>query len=169
MLLRKSKGFALGVFSLLLGLTACASAIPSSVKGQARAVPFQALHQAPESYAGQLLLIGGEVFTVKPKGEWIEIEVLERPLGFRDRPQMDRPPRGRFLVLATLQGLDKIKPGREITLVGQVTGSEVRSVEAASYTYPVVMARYVHLWPGPLLPGGPDIGIEIGFQHSIGF
>lgn len=166
--LRRSKSFAVGLL-LLLGLTACASVIPSSLKGQARVVPFPELHRAPESYAGQLLLIGGEVFAVKPKGEWIEIEVLERPLGFRDRPQLDRSPRGRFLVLSTLQGLDKIKPGREITLVGEVRGSEVRPFEAVSYTYPIVMARYVHLWPGPLLPGGPDIGIEIGFQHSIGF
>ncbi len=165
--LRRSKGFMLGI--LFLGLTACASAIPSTLKGQARAIPFQEFHQAPESYAGQLLLIGGEVFAVKPRGEWIEIEVLERPLGFRDKPQMDRPPRGRFLILSTLQGLDRIKPGREITVVGEVKGSEIRSLEAVSYTYPIVMARYIHLWPGPILPGGPDIGIEIGFQGSIGF
>jgi len=164
---RRSKGFALGI--LLLGLTACASAIPATWKGQARTVPFPELQGAPESYAGQLLLIGGEVFTVKPKGEWVEIEVLERPLGFRDRPQTDRPPRGRFLILSTLQGLDKIKPGRQITVVGEMRGREVRPLEAMSYTYPIVMARYVHLWPGPLLPGGPDIGIEIGFQGSIGF
>ena len=164
---RKNRVFLSGILSLLL--TACASAIPATEKGQARAVSFYELQQAPESYAGQLLLIGGEVLAVKPKGEWIEIEILERPLGFRDKPQMDRPPRGRFFVLSTLQGLDRIKPGREITLVGEMRGSEVRPLEGMSYTYPVVMARYVHLWSGPLLPGGPDIGIEIGFQGSIGF
>lgn len=167
MLRRKNNAFALGIFSLLL--TACASAIPPTYKGQARSVPLPELQQAPESYAGQLLLIGGEVFAVKPKGEWIEIEILERPLGFRDRPRIDQPPRGRFLVLSTLQGLDRIKPGREITVVGELRGSEVRPLEATSYTYPIVLARYVHLWPGPLFPGGPDIGIEIGFQGSIGF
>jgi hypothetical protein len=34
---------------------------------------------------------------------------------------------------------------------------------------PLVMARYLHVWPPPLFPGGPNIGVEFGYQGSIGF
>jgi hypothetical protein len=55
--------------------------------------------------------------------------------------------------------MDELGPGRLITVVGEVQGDRPL----------LLMARYLHLWPPPLFPGGPEIGIEFGYQGSIGF
>src|SRR3972149_227833 len=66
--------------------------------------------------AGPLLVWGGEVLALRPGGEWIEVAVLERPLGFRDRPRLDRTPRGRFAGGIRLdEGGDQLGPARVLT------------------------------------------------------
>jgi starvation-inducible outer membrane lipoprotein len=175
--LTRSGGLGLGLFLCAVILAACASVVPDRLRDQARSVPFALLRQAPEHYAGTLLVLGGEVLALRPRGEWIEVAVLERPLGFRDRPRLDRTPRGRFAVVVRLdEGADQLGPGRLITVVGEVQGRAgpfdtipdqfplpVSGVE------PLLMARYLHVWPPPLFPGGPNIGVEFGYHGSIGF
>lgn len=162
------------VLSLIgVPLVACASVIPRGLKEEVRSVPFAALQQAPERYVGTLLLLGGEVLAVRPRGDWTEIEVLERPLGLRDRPQLDHPSRGEFVVLFRPEPgdarMDQFVPGRLITVVGEMQGRAALPGDIPSDRRVLLMARYVHLWPPPLFPGGPEIGIEFGYQGSIGF
>ena len=178
-------GLELGLFLCAVTLVACASVVPDTLRDQARSVPFALLRQAPERYAGTLLVLGGEVLALRPLGEWIEVAVLERPLGFRDRPRLDRAPRGRFVVVVRLdEGVDQLGPGRLITVFGEVQGRAGRSetipdqfppavshVEppAVSGDEPLLMANYLHVWPPPLFPGGPNIGVEFGYHGSVGF
>lgn len=170
-------GLSLGLFLWAVTLVACASVVPDGLRNQARSVPFALLQRTPERYTGTLLILGGEVLALRPWGEWIEIAVLERPLGFRDRPRLDRPPRGRFAVVVRLdEGVDQLDPGRLITVVGEVQGragpSEAipdQSPFPVSDNEPLLVARYLHVWPPPLFPGGPNIGFEFGYQGSIGF
>ncbi len=186
-------GLSLGLFLCAVTLVACASVVPDGLRNQARSVPFALLRQAPERYAGTLLILGGEILALRPWGEWIEVAVLERPLGFRDRPRLDRAPRGRFAVVVRLdEGVDQLDPGRLITVVGEVqgragpsgaipdqsppgvspsTGSGPSTIEppVVSDTEPLLVARYLHVWPPPLFPGGPNFGFEFGYQGSIGF
>jgi len=170
-------GLSLGLFLCAVTLVACASVIPDGLRDQARSVPFALLQRAPERYAGTLLILGGEVLALRPWGEWIEVAVLERPLGFRDRPRLDRAPRGRFAVVVRLdEGVDQLDPGRLITVVGEVQGRAGpsgtipdQSPPGVSDTEPLLVARYLHVWPPPLFPGGPNIGFEFGYQGSIGF
>jgi hypothetical protein len=183
--LTRSGGLGLGLFLCAVILAACASVVPDRLRDQARSVPFALLRQALEHYAGTLLVLGGEVLALRPRGEWIEVAVLERPLGFRDRPRLDRTPRGRFAVVVRLdEGADQLGPGRLITVVGEVQGRAgpfdtipdqfplpVSGVgpPVVSGVEPLLMARYLHVWPPPLFPGGPNIGVEFGYHGSIGF
>jgi len=178
-------GLELGLFLCAVTLVACASVVPDKLRDQARSVPFALLRQAPERYAGTLLVLGGEVLALRPLGEWIEVAVLERPLGFRDRPRLDRAPRGRFAVMIRLdEGVDQLGPGRLITVFGEVQGRAGRSETipdqsppavsgdeppVVSDIEPLLMASYLHVWPPPLFPGGPNIGVEFGYHGSIGF
>jgi len=170
-------GLELGLFLCAVTLVACASVVPDKLRDQARSVPFALLRQAPERYAGTLLVLGGEVLALRPLGEWIEVAVLERPLGFRDRPRLDRAPRGRFAVMIRLdEGVDQLGPGRLITVFGEVQGRAGpfdtipdQSALAVSGDEPLLMASYLHVWPPPLFPGGPNIGVEFGYHGSIGF
>jgi len=192
-LLTRSRRLGLGLFLCAVILAACASVVPDKLRDQARSVPFAALQRAPERYTGTLLLLGGEVLALRPRGEWIEVAVLERPLGFRDRPRLDRAPRGRFAVVVRLdEGVDQLDPGRLITVVGEVQGRAgpfdtipdqsplalshveppmLSDIEppVVSHVEPLLMARHLHVWPPPLFPGGPNIGVEFGYQGSIGF
>ena len=183
--LTRSGGLELGLFLCAATLVGCASVVPGGLREQVRSVPFATLQRAPERYAGTLLLLGGEVLALRPRGEWIEVAVLERPLGFRDRPRLDRAPRGRFAVVVRLdEGVDQLDPGRLITVVGEVQGRAgpfdtipdrsplaVSGVEppVVSDIEPLLMARHLHVWPPPLFPGGPNIGVEFGYHGSIGF
>jgi hypothetical protein len=186
-------GLSLGLFLCVVTLAACASVIPDTLRDQTRSVSFALLRQAPERYAGTLLVLGGEILALRPVGEWIEVVVLERPLGFRDRPRLDLAPRGRFVVVVRLdEGIDQLHPGRLITVVGEVqgragpsemvpdqsplavspsTGSGPSTIEppVVSGVEPLLMARHLHVWPPPLFPGGPAIGVEFGYEGSIGF
>ena len=182
-------GLELGLFLCAVTLVGCASVVPGDLREQVRSVPFATLQRAPERYAGTLLLLGGEVLALRPRGEWMEVAVLERPLGFRDRPRLDRAPRGRFAVMVRLgEGVDQLDPGRLITVVGEVQGGvvvndieppvlsgveppAVSHVEppVVSHVEPLLMARHLYVWPPPLFPGGPDIGFGFGYEGSIGF
>ncbi len=172
MLPRRDRLRALGLSQVAVLLVACASVVPGELKEQVRSVPVAKLERTPESYVGSLLLFGGEILAVRAQGEWIEIEVLERPLGLRDRPRINRPPRGRFAVLLPQEGdarVDKLEPGRLVTVVGEAQGRVSLAPDGPPDELPVLMARYIHLWPAPLFPGGPEIGIEFGVRGSIGF
>jgi hypothetical protein len=65
--------------------------------------------------------------------------------------------------------MDQFVPGRLITVVGEMQGRAALPGDIPSDRRVLLMARYVHLWPPPLFPGGPEIGIEFGYQGSIGF
>lgn len=171
--LKRNMLLAPGLLLLAVALVACASVVPGELRERVRSVSLAEVDQAPESYAGTLLLLGGEVLAVNPRGKWMEIEVLERPLGYRDRPRSDRPSRGRFAVVIPVQGgdrrTDKLGPGRLVTVVGEVRGRAGPSSGTPSDQPPLLMARYIHLWPPPLFPGGPEIGIHFGYHGSISF
>ncbi len=173
MLLRRNKVLSLGLLLLAVNVVGCASVVPGELKERVRSVSFTKLQQAPETYAGTLVLLGGEVLVVKPRGEGMEIEVLERPLGFRDRPRRDRPPRGRFAVLLRPQEgdeqIDTLGPGRLVTVVGEVQGSTTSSSDVPPYNFPLLVARHLHVWPQPVFSDGPEIGFKIRVQESIGF
>jgi outer membrane lipoprotein len=55
--------------------------------------------------------------------------------------------RGRFIVKSP-QFLDPAlyKKGKRLTVAGQVIGKETRALGETEYTYPVVMAKEVHIW-----------------------
>ncbi|MEE9125110.1 MAG: Slp family lipoprotein [candidate division NC10 bacterium] len=170
---RRDQLLVLGFSIVVANLAGCASVVPAQLKERVRSVSFTKLQQAPDTYAGTLVLLGGEVLVVKPRGEGMEIEVLERPLGFRDRPRRDRPPRGRFAVLLRPQEgdeqIDKLGPGRLVTVVGEVQGSTTSSSDVPPYNFPLLVARHLHVWPQPVFSGGPEIGFKIRVQESIGF
>ena len=86
--LKRNMLLAPGLLLLAVALVACASVVPGELRERVRSVSLAEVDQAPESYAGTLLLLGGEVLAVNPRGKWMGIEVLERPLGIataRDR------------------------------------------------------------------------------------
>src|SRR5215510_9257350 len=105
---------------------------------QLRADPTASVH----------VILGGEILATLPKPGSTEIEILSRPLGRGDVPERTDVSEGRFLA-RTPEFLDPAiyARGRRITVLGTAAGSEERMVGDSPYTYPVVDAEQIKLWP----------------------
>ena len=94
-----------------------------------------------------------------------QLEVLAYPLDRTQRPQVDRPSRGRFIVASAdyLETVD-FSEGRQVTVLGDLDGLEEVTIGQARRRLPVVQAGQLHLWTGtgPRARPGFSFGIGIG-------
>lgn len=104
---------------------------------------------APE---GERVRWGGSILSVEPKTDATCIQVLAQDLDSRARPLRGDFSAGRFV--ACRQGFYDpavFAEGREITVVGNVSGTETRRVGEYDYVLPRLDAEVVYLWPERLL------------------
>ena len=126
----------------LLGLTACAT-VPVPLQGNFVASTPRA---TPED--GETVRWGGEVLRVEPKTGTTCVEVLGHALGSTARPIDTDRSNGRFM--ACQNGF--IEPGdypkgREVTVIGRLSGTVTGRVGEFDYVYPRVAASTMYLWP----------------------
>lgn len=137
---------ALLALSLMLG--ACASTYDGASES-APTIPFTQLKNAPDSYRGQTVVLGGEVLTAKRLKEATRIEVLQLPLSGSQAPVADlTQSQGRFLAMQR-EFLDPatIPQGTRVTITGEVTGAQTMPLDETEYTYPVIEVRDLRVWP----------------------
>jgi len=140
---------------------------PISKELRARAdqtLTFQQVFDNPEAYKGKMVIWGGEIIrTLNQKDKTTLIEVLQRPLGWREEPKRTDDSGGRFLVL-TESFLDPhiYRRGRAITVAGEILGEKIRSLGEVEYRYPLLLSKQIHLWweyyrryPSPYFPEYP--------------
>jgi outer membrane lipoprotein len=125
---------------------------------------FQQIFDNPEAYQGKMVIWGGEIIrTLNQKDKTTLIEVLQRPLGWREEPKRTDASGGRFLILA--EGfLDPhlYRRGRAITVAGEILGEKMRFLGEIEYRYPLLLSKQIHLWrehyrryPSPYFPEYP--------------
>jgi outer membrane lipoprotein len=134
---------------MLVALSACATTPP---------YPEEALHavdrtmtpeQAVQETARDVqVLWGGVIIKAANTADHTDFTVLFYPLDKSQRPDMDQKPRSRFIVrypgyLETMV----YAPGREVTILGSLQGVEEGKVGDAPYTFSVLKADKVYLWP----------------------
>ena len=108
---------------------------------------YQVVQQDPQRYVGKTVLWGGVILETINKMDVTVMKVRQTELDFEKRPQhLDRSA-GRFIVRSA-GFLDPAiyKEGREITVAGEVAGKEVLPLGDALYSYPVILAKEIHLW-----------------------
>jgi outer membrane lipoprotein len=133
---------------LLLLISGCAYPISKEVRQEARESPsFITVLRNPTAYAGSIVVWGGSIIQTLNTKEGTDILVLETPLGHDERPMAKRYSQGRFIA-KTPKYLDPeiYKPGRRITVGGEIIGKEIRPLGNTEYIYPVVMIKQIHLW-----------------------
>lgn len=129
-------------------LASCAT-VPAPLQGQFMpTTPREAVAGA----GGQSVRWGGEIIKVEPKAGSTCFEILARELDSSARPIARDPSGGRFIAChAGFQDPEEFKQGREITVVGRVTGVDHGRIGEFDYRYPHVEADAIHLWkPRPL-------------------
>ena len=131
----------------------CAPVISEEIRGGADiSLTFKEVAQSPDTYEGKIVLWGGEIIQTLPQGDGTTlIEVLEWPLGWREKPKRTVSFQGKFLVLLK-EPLDSsvYRSGGRITVAGEIQGSmegeKIRSVSDPTYLYPLLLSKEIHVW-----------------------
>jgi outer membrane lipoprotein len=142
----KKIAFMLGAALLFQG---CTYAISPDLARQAdKNLPFQQIEADPELYKGTLVILGGTIDQIKNVGQDTMLEVVQKPLDHWGRPLHTKQSGGRFLVLSTGY-LDTLvySPGHDITVAAVVQGSRRKGLDEGDYSYPVLLAKELKLWP----------------------
>jgi outer membrane lipoprotein len=160
------------VFTLLL-LHGCGpKVIPEELEGQVdRTVSFLQLKQSPESYKGRLVVLGGEVLSIKRTTDQTRIEVLQLPLDSSLRPVEERTTsQGRFLAIKR-EFLDPaiVPVGTPVTIIGEVIGTTTLPLDEIQYVYPTLEVRHLRVWEKTLPRSYSYPSVSIGIGGIFGF
>jgi outer membrane lipoprotein len=157
------------VAGILISCLSCTPAISSGVRSQVTPnVSFADVAQHPAAHIGTVIIAAGTIIEAKNLQEGTLLEILQYPTTSRGRPQLGKPSEGRFLVLAPGYLETAIyRPGRQITVAGEVSGLRELPLGESTYRYPVLAPRELHLWSEG--NSGPRIGFGFGFGFSKSF
>ncbi|HEY5594263.1 MAG TPA: Slp family lipoprotein [Nitrospiria bacterium] len=124
-------------------------AIPETMDKEIdRSVTFTDLKRDPEAHKGKTLALGGVVLRAKNLKDGTWIEVLQLPLNGYDQPDYPlEASQGRFLILDPEHHDPAVLQDRRITLVGEVIGKKVETIDEFEYAYPYLSARFIYIWP----------------------
>jgi outer membrane lipoprotein len=132
-----------------LAVAGCAAVISKeSLKTVDQDIRFEQLLENPDAYRGKVLLLGGEIINTENVPNKTVIVVLQRSLGYNQKPDSEGESKGRFIV--SIPGfLDPAiyRPRRKITVVGSVMGKQVRPLGELEYAYPVIEKKELYIWP----------------------
>ncbi|MFP4181604.1 Slp family lipoprotein [Thiohalospira sp.] len=153
--------------ALLAGLLAgCAT--PPFETGEAQRDP--APSDVTEEEVGESFLWGGLILGNDNREDGSTVlEVLALPLDGAGRPRKDEgEPRGRFLAVSgEFRDPAEYRTGRQLLVLGRLTGFEEGRIGEATYHYPQLDAEALHLWgndgrsPGSSWHFGIGLGIGL--------
>jgi outer membrane lipoprotein len=129
----------LAALALLAG---CATA-PKPLQGE-----FSSSSPGQDAPEGTRVRWGGTIVEVEPKQDVTCFQILSRELGPLARPREGDVSEGRFIACRSgFYDPAIFDIGREVTVVGNRSGVEVRRIGEYDYTLPRVAADVVYLWP----------------------
>lgn len=137
------------LFPVLL-MMGCAHVISKDLRAKTDiSLTFNQVYQNPNIYKGKWVMWGGEIIeAVNQKDGTTQIEVFQKPLGWRGEPYEMAASEGRFLVFAD-KYLDSylFRRGRKITVSGEILGEKVKPIGEMDYRYPLLSGKQIYLWP----------------------
>ena len=138
------------LLSFIILLSGCVHVISKDLRIKSDpSLTLSQVHQNPDTFKGKLVVWGGEIIeTVNQRDGTTQIEVFQRPLGWRGEPNETYPSEGRFLVLAD-KYLDPyvFQRGKKITVAGEIQGENLKSLGEMDYHYSIVSSKQIYLWP----------------------
>ena len=150
-----------GLFFSLILASGCAHVISEDLRAKVdQSLTFKDVQKNPNTYKGKLVIWGGELIQALPQEDGTNlIEVLEWPLGWREKPRRTVSFHGKFLVLSKEPlDLSLYKRGVKITVAGEIEGlmpgEKIESVSDPTYRYPLLLSKETHLWK------------DYGYQYS---
>lgn len=137
------------LLAVMFVVTGCAPVISKNLREQVeKEISFKQVISNPDAYQGKMVIWGGVIIAAKNTKEGTLIEILQKPTDAQGRPKdVDRSD-GRFLALYD-RYLDAAiyAQGREVTVAGEIKGKRILPMGEIQYTYPMILAKEIHLWP----------------------
>lgn len=139
------------IIFICLTLLAIGCATGVSRQGRSRITfhgSFSDLQRNPDEHIGKIFLLGGKILEITASPAFSEITVLHLTLSRQERPLENGPSGGRYL-LQSNQFLDPeiYKKGMSLTVLGRLTGAEIRAINGFNYKYPTGEILEIKLWP----------------------
>jgi len=129
-------------------LNGCAHVVSQEMRGQVdKEISPAALFKTPEQYTGKTVILGGTIISAKNTEQGTYVEVLQKPLDYRGRPEDTDISYGRFIIYHQ-EYLDAAiySAGKDITAAGTVLGTILRPLGEIQYPYLLILAREIHLF-----------------------
>lgn len=133
---------------LALFLGACAT-IPQPIAGDAAQFSPILANQATPQSVGQRVRWGGVLVSTEPQTNQTCLEVLARELDRSARPIVRNDVHfGRFMACGPgFRDPAVYTEGREVTLIGELSGFSDGLIGEYTYRYPMVTTQSLYLWP----------------------
>ncbi|MEA3415122.1 MAG: Slp family lipoprotein [Thermodesulfobacteriota bacterium] len=133
----------------LFSIAGCAPVISKQLRKQiAKELTLSVVAKAPEAYKGETVLWSGVIISSVNLKEGTMIEVLQKPADTSGKPKDVDESEGRFLALYPgYLDVAIYNGGRKVTVAGEVQGKKIQRLGEIEYTYPLIFAKEVHLWP----------------------
>ncbi len=108
---------------------------------------LQEVQKDPQPYIGKTVLWGGVIVETTNTGHEAVVIIRKTDLDYEKRPTNVDRSTGRFLVrYAGFLDPEIYRAGREMTVLGEIVGKEIRPIGNLPYPYPIVLAKEIHLW-----------------------
>jgi len=137
------------ILLVILLVTGCAPVISKPLREQVdKTLAFRHVFKDPEAHKGSVVVWAGVIIESKNTKEGTLIEILQRPADFFGAPEESDRTEGRFLALySSYLDIAVYSKGREVTVGGEVEGKRVMPLGEIQYSYPLVHAKEIYLWP----------------------
>jgi starvation-inducible outer membrane lipoprotein len=111
---------------------------------------FEMLQQHPETYKGQVILLGGDIVSleVTPEGPLL-LEVRQRLLDTQGVPIMEAPTGGQFWLQYEGRNREEFRIWRRLAVIGEILGVKRQKLAGIGFPIILIKAKAVRLWPGP--------------------
>jgi outer membrane lipoprotein len=133
----------------LLAFSGCAPIISKQLRKQvAKELTLQVVLKNPDAYKGKTVLWSGVIISSVNLTEGTILEVLQKPADMQRKPKDVDESEGRFLALYPgYLDVAIYNGGRKVTVAGEVQGKRIQPLGEIDYTYPLISAKEIHLWP----------------------
>ena len=110
---------------------------------------FPQVKESPEAHKGKLVMVGGKILEAKRLQDSTQLTILQLPLLDNQEPTTDlMQSQGRFIANQQ-KFLDPatVPPGTKVTVIGEVSGSLIQSLDETTYDYPTLTIQDLKVWP----------------------
>lgn len=152
---------------MLLALSGCATAPSLNTSTVNSTVVPNKANNDIDLFLNRTVHWGGQILEIKNLRDRTEVTVLGFPLDSDGTPNIDQKPIGRFILIKEgfLEPLDYHKD-KIVSTVGSISGGRKGAVGESDYTYTLLNAQQIQLWPDPptrTYGSHFSIGVGIGF------